>query len=385
MAAPLRVLELLVSTSLGGGPAHVRDVVAGLAGPEFELTVAGPAGGAAVPELVAAGTTFVPLRTDRLSAATLLGTIRLARHRAAQIIHSHGKGAGLYGRLAGRLLGIPTVHTFHGIHDEGYGRGARAAYLVLERRLAAWSSAIVHVSASQARLAEPLGLAPPDRTRVIVNGIVVERLRALARDQPLSRQSLGVGADALVLGTVARFDAVKALDVLLDAFARLAARVPAARLVLVGAGPEDARLRQRARALELEDRVRFAGLIPMASRGMPALDLYVSASRREGLPLAVLEAMAAERAVLATAIPGHLDAIVEGVTGRLVPPDDPGALAAAAEALLRDPDARRTMGAAGRARVEREFSAGRMVSETAALYRSVAASLSRRDPRMAGI
>src|SRR6185295_9733315 len=125
----------------GGGPAHVRDVVRGLAGPDFRFTVAGPAGGALVDAFTAAGAAFVPLAADRLSLGALRQTVRLTRAAA--------------------------IHTFHGIHHEGYSR----VYLTLERALARRSYAVIHVSASQAEEARAIGLAPPGRTHVIVNGV----------------------------------------------------------------------------------------------------------------------------------------------------------------------------------------------------------------------
>ena len=181
MADPVRVLELLVSTDLGGGPAHVREVVAALAGPEFQFTVAGPAGGALVGALTAAGAAFAPLAADRLSLGALRETVRLARAGRAQVIHSHGKGAGLYGRLAARLTGAAAIHTFHGIHHAGYSR----LYLMLERALARRSYAVIHVSASQAAEARALGLAPPGRSHVIVNG--VDAARGRGRSRPARR------------------------------------------------------------------------------------------------------------------------------------------------------------------------------------------------------
>ena len=379
VAAPLRVLELLVSTDLGGGPAHVRDLVAGLVGDEFQFTVAGPPGGPYERELSALGAQFVSVRADRLSLGVLWQVVRLIRERRIEIVHSHGKGAGLYGRLAARLTGVVAIHTFHGIHYQSYPR----LYLTVERYLARHGYAVVHVSASQAREAVALGLAPAGRSRVLVNGVDAGRVRAAIAREPLARPALGLDQDALVLGTIARFDPVKGLDVLLRAFAQIVARRPNTQLLLVGDGPEAPRLRALAGALGLGDRVVFAGAVPDAARGLPAVDLYVSASRREGLPLALLEAMVCGLPVLATRVPGNVDVVEEGLTGVLIPPGDPDGLARAAVELLEDPARRRALGEAGRERVESQFALSRLLTEMGNLYREAAGF--RRGPHVRGV
>ncbi len=379
VGAPLRVLELLVSTDFGGGPAHVRDLVAGLSGAEFQFTVAGPPGGPYEREFAALGAEFVSVRADRLSVGVLRQVVRLIRERRIQIVHSHGKGAGLYGRLAARLTGVVAIHTFHGIHYRNYPR----LYLTVERYLARHGYAVVHVSASQAREALALGLAPAGRSRLLVNGVDAVRVRAAIAREPLSRAALGLDQDALVLGAVARFDPVKGLDVLVRAFAQILARRPDTQLLLVGDGPEAPRLRELARALGLAERVVFAGALKDAARGLPALDLYVSASQREGLPLALLEAMACGLPVLATRVPGNVDVVNDGVTGVLVPPGDPDGLARAAVELLEDPARRRALGEAGRERVESHFALSRLVTEMRDLYREAAGF--RRGPHVRGV
>ena len=372
MAGPLRVLELIVSTGLGGGPAQVRELVGHLAPAEFAVTVAGPSDGPYARIFGEGGTPFVEIATDQLGIRPLTAVLRLVRAGKIDLVHSHGKGAGLYGRLAARRAGVPAIHTFHGIHYAGYPAGLDRLYLALERRLARMTEAVVYVSQSEARDAAVLGLAPRGRTHVIVNGIDVRRIALAATPRPAARKALGLEPDALVVGTVARFDPVKALDVLLRGFAVLAAIQPAARLVLIGDGPEARRLRALAGSLGIDAQVRFAGVVADASRLLPALDLYASASRREGLPLALLEAMACGLPVAATRVSGHVDVVEDGVTGVLVPPDDPAALGRAMDALVANPARREVMGQAGRRRAEECFAASRMAAETANLYRVAA-------------
>jgi glycosyltransferase involved in cell wall biosynthesis len=372
MAGPLRVLELIVSTGLGGGPAQVRELVGHLAPAEFAVTVAGPSDGPYARIFGEGGTPFVEIATDQLGIRPLTAVLRLVRAGKIDLVHSHGKGAGLYGRLAARRAGVPAIHTFHGIHYAGYPAGLDRLYLALERRLARMTEAVVYVSQSEARDAAVLGLAPRGRTHVIVNGIDVRRIALAATPRPAARKALGLEPDALVVGTVARFDPVKALDVLLRGFAVLAAIQPTARLVLIGDGPEARRLRALAGSLGIDAQVRFAGVVADASRLLPALDLYASASRREGLPLALLEAMACGLPVAATRVSGHVDVVEDGVTGVLVPPDDPAALGRAMDALVVNPARREVMGQAGRRRAEECFAASRMAAETANLYRVAA-------------
>ena len=180
MPVPLRILELVVSTDLGGGPAQVTELIGRLPRAEFSVTVGGPAGGAYGRVVTESGARFVGIGVDQLGRRPFLDVLRLIRQEGIDIVHSHGKGAGLYGRLAARRAGIPAVHTFHGIHYADYPVGGGRAYVMLERGLARITKAIVHVSESQALEAAALGLASPGRSHVIVNGVDAERIAAAA-------------------------------------------------------------------------------------------------------------------------------------------------------------------------------------------------------------
>lgn len=369
---PVRVLHLLVTTALGGGPKHVFDLIRRLPRKEFEVLVAAPADGPYFGRLTGLGVEVMVLSLNRLHLRTLASLVRLVRQRRIQVIHSHGKGPGLYGRLVAWWTGLPAVHTFHGIHYERYSRLGQVLYLALERRLSRLTHTVINVSSAQEAEGLALGLFAPTQSVVIVNGIDVAELDAVVARAPIGRSDLGLALHDLVLGCVARFDPVKGLEVLLEAVRVLVPQYPELKLVLVGDGPEASKLRRLAHVMGLRGHVLFTGTVEEAPRMFPAWDVYISSSRKEGLPLALLEAMACELPVVATRVPGHVDAVAAGETGFLTNPDDPVDLAGHTARLLEDPALRSAMGQAGRARVAECFSAERTAQAVGGLYRHVA-------------
>ena len=380
MTRPIRVLELLVSTIPGGGPRHVYDLVRYLPRDEFEVVIAAPRDGLVFDQFQALGLEVVERPIPQLNPWQLLTTVRLLRERAIDVVHTHGKGAGFHGRMAAHRLGIPAIHTFHGIHYKSYPRWIQPLYLGLERRLARRTHTIINVSAAQESEGLGLGLFRSGQSAVVVNGIDVEEFDRASRESPVRRESLGLGADDPVIGCVSRFDPVKRLEVLLHVVHRLKDRLPRVMLVLVGGGGEEGRIRRLAWELRLNQHVIFTGFLEAPARLSPVLDLYVASSQKEGLPLSLLSAMGAGLAVVATDVPGHREVVIHGETGLLVPAEDPGALAEAVAALLADPARRRSMGEAGRRRVLKEFGLRAMVDSTAAIYRRAARARAQLTP-----
>lgn len=329
--------------------------------------VAGPRDGALFERFVESGVETVEVATNRLSSRTLVRVARLVRERGVRLIHSHGKGAGLYGRLVARALGVPAVHTLHGLHFEGYGASGRAAYLIMERWLSRWTRVIVNVSRAQE--AEGLALRLFDRrqSRVVLNGVDVGRLAAAALDRWDARKALGLPASGPVVGCAARFDRVKRLDMLLHAMARVSD--PAVRVVLVGRGAEEARLHALAVSLGLGMRAVFPGEIVDAARLFPAFDVYAAPSAKEGLPLAVLEAMALGVPVLASDIPAHREVLGSASPGLVA--GTPAGFAAALGELLADREARAALGAEQRTRARSEFDARHTLAGVEAVYGEV--------------
>lgn len=367
----IRVLQLLTGTAPGGGPRQVFDLVRHLPANEFNVSVAGPRDQRFAADLRARGIELVEVAVDGVRAfpMTLRAVERIVRDTRADLVHTHGKGAGLYGRLAAWLVGVPAVHTFHGIHYESYSRASQTLYLALERWLAGLTHTVINVSETQQEEALALRVARPGRCVVVVNGIDIDELAA----RPASgKAALGLNADDHVLGCVARFDPIKRHEVLLEALGRVVKRRPNVVLLLAGEGPEKARIDQHADRLKV--RVVNPGAIAWQTNPYSSCDLYVTASSKEGLPLAPLEAMASGLAVIATRVPGHQDVVIDGTTGLLVPPGDDAAMSVAIESLLGDPGRRRRMGQAGRERVRKEFTVQSMVAKTAEVYRAAAAS-----------
>ena len=362
MSEPGPILHVIVSTRAGGGPQHVLTVVLGLRRRGWRFVVAGPGDGSMAGEFRAAGVELVAMSTDRLRPLTLLRLVRMIRTRNVRLVHSHGKGAGLYGRLAARLTGVPAVHTFHGLHYERYPRAARAVYLALERRLSAITRTIVNVSRAQEREGLSLGLFAPAQSRVILNGVDVARLAATALEPGDARAALGLDPGAAVVGSAARFDEVKGLDVLV----RAAALCPRFTLALIGDGREAARLRRLATEVGVEGRLRVVGEVAQAARLFSAFDVFASPARKEGLPLAVVEAMALGLPVVASDIPAHRELLGAPCDGLV--PGTPEAFAARLSAVLADAGLRARLGAENRTRARSEFDVRDMLLGLEAVY-----------------
>jgi len=205
--------------------------------------------------------------------------------------------------------------------------------------------------------------------RVVYEGVPDRPPTAGGQD---ALRALGVPAGAPVVGNVAALTAHKDHATLLLAAAQVIARVPEVRFVIVGQGELESRLRARAHELGLDGHVLFAGFRPDVDRLIPAFDVFCLSSHMEGLGTSLLDAMCYARAVVGTAAGGIPEAVEDGVTGRVVGPRQPDALAGALTDVLLDRGRRESMGAAGRARFLERFTADRMVEETLAVYAEAA-------------
>jgi glycosyltransferase involved in cell wall biosynthesis len=279
---------------------------------------------------------------------------RWLRSVRADVVHTHNSTALFYGALAGVAAGTPVRIATE--HDGVFPRSRRAA--VSNRWLVA--SALTHtVAVSEAvktLWVESDGI-DAERVQVIPNGVPDTRLDRTAHD-------------GFTIGTVGRLSTEKGADVLLRAFAELAKTRTDLRLILVGDGPARPEVEGEIAALGLRDRVELLGTRSDVPELLAGFDLFVLPSRREGLPLAILEAMAAGLPIVASKVGGIPEAISHGDQGLLVPPEDVGALAGAIDRLILEPDRRTALGRSARRRFEEHYELSKMVDRYEALMHS---------------
>lgn len=371
----MRIL-MVVRPAVGGMKQCVLLLARGMAEDGHEVEIACPPGAEVGTEARALGVPVHdidlvdPVRPVRDLRCTL-ALVSLVRRGRYDVVHMHGFKAALVGRLGAALGGCRTrVVTVHNhILYRDISSAKKLVHRVLERSLAPLATRIVAVSESIRDELVAEYAIDPARVIAIHNGIDLAPFLALP-DRGAARESLGLSADALVIGTAGRFAEQKGLRYLMEA----APEVAEGRDVVFyvgGDGPLRDDLVARAAATGLGDRIRFPGFVRDVPALLAAIDVYVQPSLSEGLSIALIEAMAAAVPIVATTAGGSPEIVVDGVTGFLVPPAEPAPLATALVTLADDAALRRRFAEAARERALAEFDRGAMVERTLALYREV--------------
>ncbi|MEE8466961.1 MAG: glycosyltransferase [Planctomycetota bacterium] len=358
----MRIVHVDPERSCSGGEVQVFLLMEGLRERGHACSLACVPDGAPEREALERGfeTFAIPMRSD-LDLFAVPRLRRAIQTAQADLVHLHTGRANWLGGMAARLAGRPAISTRR--MDRRVKRNWRTRWIYgsLVRRTAAISPAVE-------RRLHDAGV-PPDRTRLIWSSIDPAAL-APAKSRESVRTELNVAPDEVLLLAAGALVPRKGLDVLLEALPRLSANV---RLCIAGEGPEREVLEALAAASAVEGRVRLLGRREDLPDLLAACDLFVMPSRAEGLGIAALEAMAAGRAVVASRVGGLGELVLDGVTGRLVPPDDVDALSAALAALCADRGLRARYGEAGAGRIADGFRADQMVQAYEQLYREVLA------------
>ena len=324
------------------------------------VSLAPPPEGALADEFRAVGAEVIDVPKGPGTDLTLVPRLAWAlRRRKVEVVHSHNPLPLIYGAPAARLIGAVAIHTKHGVNPGSRG------HRLLRRQAARLVSAFVAVSTVTAQQAREQRDCEERQLVVIPNGIRLERFAPDAVARAAVRAELGIGADAMVVGTVGRIDEYKNQTLLLAAIApRLG---PDVHVVFVGDGPTRAALEAAVAALPGARFAHVLGRRMDVARLLPAFDVFALSSKSEGLPLVVPEAMAAGLPVVTTAVGGLPTVIDDGETGYLTAVDE-RAFAAALAKLLDDPAAARAMGLRARAVALGRYSAERMCDDYLALY-----------------
>ena len=376
----VKVLRIIARLNIGGPAIHTILLTAGLNNERFEpLLVTGVEGrreGNMLDLAAAKGVEPIvipelrrnPSPKDALIA--LVKLYRLIRRQWPQIVHTHTATAGLLGRLAARLAGVPiTLHTFHGHVLRGYfGPFQSKALVWMERLLARITDRIVTVSEGQRQELAGYGIAPLEKIVVVPLGFELDDLLSCEPHRGELRRELGLSDDHRLVGIVARLVPIKNHRLFLQAAKLVAEAVPQARFLVVGDGELREGLEAYARDLGLDGRVIFTGWRRDLPRLYADLDVVALTSINEGTPVSLIEAMAAGVPVVATAVGGVPDVVADGETGYLVEAGDAEGLAEAITELLRNPERAEAMGRAGREAVYPRFAAQTLFTNIEHLY-----------------
>lgn len=343
------MLLLITLAEVGGAQTYVASLLPALVG-HFDVAVAAHGPGPLREAAQAAGVRFLPLRSVRRpispwrDLAGLFELTRLLRRERPDILHASSSKAGVLGRLAGFLARVPVrIFTVHGWAFAAHSGGSSRLYRWADRLVEPLTTVTICVSEREREAGLAAGTCSQGRTVVIPNAVDVAgapRSRPVERERPLI---LAVG----------RLKAPKDFSTLIRALSDLPP--DSFEALIVGDGPDRPGLEEEIQALELSGRVRLAGERHDVPQLLAAADVFVLPSASEGLPVSVLEAMAAGLPVVASRVGGVPEQVSDGETGLLVEPGNPKELAAALHRLTADPSLRRRLGAAGHARAEQAF------------------------------
>ena len=370
-----RVCHVITMLELGGAQQNTLYTVAHMDRSLFEPSLVAGTGGLLDGEaagLPGVDVSFVPsLRREIRPASDLRALLelrRLFRRLSPDIVHTHSSKAGILGRWAAHLAGVPVI--VHSIHGFGFHPGQnpvrRRLLVAAERAVAPITTRFIGVSRANLDLGTRMGLFDPQRAMLIRSGIELRRFLDPAPARGL-REEIGAGPDDPLAGMVACLKPQKAPEDFVVAAAIAARKVPSARFVLAGDGELRPKVERALRREGMEGRFHLLGWRRDIHEIIRQLDVLVLTSRWEGLPRVFPEAMAAGVPIVACRVDGAPEAVEDGQTGYLCQPGDVAGIAGRMVLLLKDRNMARAMGAKGRSRV-REWDIDEMVRQQELLY-----------------
>ena len=383
----IKILHIITRLDMGGSAQNTLQTCKRLSGKNETFLVHGPSHESrmtdlekriiedGVAEVRAQGVKVIALPTMVRSIRplkdfrALLSLVWLILKVKPDIVHTHSSKAGILGRLAAKIAGVPyIIHTPHGHVFYGhFGVFASKVFLWIERIFSKFTDRMVALTDGEKRDYVKLSVCPPEKLFKIHSGVDLKQFIQLNGNSVEKKRSLGLGHNGTVIGFVGWLLPIKGPEYLLKAMAHIWPDHPTASLVIVGKGALDVDLRAQALRMNANGRVKFLGWREDIHEIMPVFDLLVLPSLNEGMGRVLVEAMAAGKPVVASEVGGIPDLVKHGETGYLVRPADEKALANGIKKILNDSERAKQMGQRGKEYC-RQFSLEAMIEKLDDLY-----------------
>jgi len=359
----MNILYLTNHLNIGGISSYVLTLASGLHKNGHKVYLSS-SGGQLLPKIIGEGIIFsrIPIKTkSEISPKVLISLgilLNYVREEEIDIIHANTRVTQVLACLIRKFSGVPFVSTCHGFFKKRLSR----------RIFPGWGEEVIAISAEvKEHLTADFGLKE-ENVRIINNGIDTVKFSPVSEDRAAGcKKKLGLG-DGLVVGIIARLSDVKGHVYLIEAMRIVLERYPDVRLLIAGEGRMKDKLVDLSRKMAIEEKVFFLPNIMDTKDVLPAIDIFVLPSLKEGLGLSLMEAMAMEKAVIGSNVGGIKSLIRDGVCGLMVEPGDHKQLAGAITELLGDFRKRESFGKNARIFIAENFSQEKMVSETERLY-----------------
>lgn len=364
-----KILQLIDGLNVGGAEVLLVDLVRGIKASGDDVCVGYSTRGPLENKLRELDVTCVRLpRLGRIDPILFFGMCRLILRERPDIVHTHLFKSDLHGRLAARLCGVPVVVSTSHNNDVWAKRFPLGRLYGFTAKL---TDKVIAVSDEVRDYQIQHTGIDSEKICVIENGVDIRRFSNQTEAGLAFRKEFQIDVDTPLIGIIGRLKPQKDHDNFLNAAAQIKGKIPEARFLIVGDGPLRDELKFKAQALGLESSVIFCGLRQDIPAVLSALNLLVISSKWEGLPVTLLEGMAARCPIVSTAVGGVPNVVADGESALLVPPEDPSALANACTKILREPALARALVNAGFGRAQQQFSLDAMIQKTLKLYQEL--------------
>jgi glycosyltransferase involved in cell wall biosynthesis len=372
----LKLLFVIDNLQFGGGERVFAQIIKGLPPDKYEISLASCPGEKLHQAIETRQIHFYPTDFSKKLNFTLIQTLsRIIKKNEINVVHGQGVRAEFYARLASRLAGKSKYISTIAMPVEGFDVGPirKKIYSLFDRFSEKFVDRFLVVSdVLKDKMIRGHGI-PAEKVIRIYNGIEVDHY--LPQDQNESRERIQnefkIKGDTLLIGAIGRLVWQKGFEHLVQAMPKVLSQSPQTKVLIVGEGPLRNKLEALAAKLKVKEYIIFTGFRGDVKEILSSIDILVIPSLLEGFPMITLEGMAMKKPIIATAIDGIKEQIINGQSGILIPPSDPDAIAKAILRLSTDKEFTQNLGSEGRSRVEKEFTVERMVSETEEVYRSL--------------